>query len=316
MTESGLPDALAGENVIRDLRLVDLPQDRERGLAERDAMLARRLHALGRDGPDLGVKVDLRPSRAENFAGSSRRQDSEFQRQPGHGLALAELGDKAGNVLVAHGRMMAARKARRFGQQVLKVSAPCGGVLARPVALGLGRVEDALDASAEPRGGLRFRLPDRSQNGENVCRLDLVDGLGAQRLGVHGQRHAPLRLVLLVAEALGQVAGDLVGKLAEGRDAFAFLAGSAIGSTPLRASLRPAKRLLAGVGETDFRVAAQAHFARPALPQEAQNPFLRPAGRDGQLQPRRRRRTCPASRSRPCALSACPSVGPQVSPQI
>ena len=106
-----LSGPLAEENVIRNLRLVDLPQDRERGLAERDAMLARCLHALGRDGPDLGVKVDLRPSRAENFAGSRRRQDSEFQRQPGHGLALAELGDEIGNVLVAHGRMMAARKA-------------------------------------------------------------------------------------------------------------------------------------------------------------------------------------------------------------
>jgi hypothetical protein len=42
--------------------------------------------------------------------------------------------------------MMAARKARWFKQQVLKVPTPCGGVLARPVSLSLGRVEDALDA--------------------------------------------------------------------------------------------------------------------------------------------------------------------------
>ena len=38
---------------------------------------------------------------------------------------------------------------------------------------------------------------------ENVCGVDFVDGLLAQRVGVHGQRHAPLRPVLLVAEALG-----------------------------------------------------------------------------------------------------------------
>ncbi len=48
--------ALAGENEVGDLRLVDPPQDRERGLAERNAMLARRLHTLGRDSPDLGAK--------------------------------------------------------------------------------------------------------------------------------------------------------------------------------------------------------------------------------------------------------------------
>ena len=119
------------------------------------------------------------------------------------------------------------------------MSAPRRRVLARPIALGLGGVEDALDAPAEPRSGFGLRLPDRSQDRENVGGLDLVDGLGAQRLGVNRQRHAPLRLVLLVAEALGQVAGDLVGELAERRNASLFFR-AAIGSTPLRASRRPA----------------------------------------------------------------------------
>jgi hypothetical protein len=84
-----LAGPLAGENIVRDLRLVDLREDRERGLAERNAMLARRLHALGRDSPDLGVKIDLRPSGSENFPGSRRRQDGEFQRERGHGLPLS-----------------------------------------------------------------------------------------------------------------------------------------------------------------------------------------------------------------------------------
>jgi hypothetical protein len=76
------------------------------------------------------------------------------------------------------------------------------------------------------------------------------------------------------------------------------------------------QRFLAGVGETDFRVAAQAHLARPALPKEAQNPFLRPARRDGQLQAAA---VAVFARLRCLDLARCQlahAVGPQVSPQI
>ena len=88
--------ALAGENEVGDLRLVDPPQDRERGLAERNSMLARSLRALRRDGPDLGVNVDFFPTCAKNLAGPRRRKDGEFQRNGGDGLALAELGENPG----------------------------------------------------------------------------------------------------------------------------------------------------------------------------------------------------------------------------
>ena len=51
-------------------------------------MLSGGLHPLRRDRPDLRVKVDLRPTGAERFAGSPGRKDSEFQRHRGDGLAL------------------------------------------------------------------------------------------------------------------------------------------------------------------------------------------------------------------------------------
>ena len=146
--------------------------------------------------------------------------------------------------------------------------APCRRVLAGPVTLRLRGVENALDAPADARRRFGLCLPDWAQDRENIGRLDLVDRFCAQRLGVNRQRHFPLRLVLLVAEAFRQLRGDLVRYLTKRRNA-AVLA--ALDNRINPAAREPAARqcLLAGLGEPDFRIAPKPHFVRLARRHEA-----------------------------------------------
>ena len=78
--------------------------------------------------------------------------------------------------------------------------------------------------------------------------------------------------------------GDLIGEFAERRDA-AILA--ALGDRINAAAGEPTsrERLLAGIGETYLGETAESHFVRVARHHVAQNPFLRPGRRDGQLKP-------------------------------
>jgi hypothetical protein len=75
---------------------------------------------------------------------------------------------------------------------------------------------------------------------------------------------------------------DLVGELSEGRDAAVF---ATVGDRVRTAAREPSPgdRLLAGFSETDLGIGAETHLAGVALPKEAENPFLRPGRRDGQL---------------------------------
>ena len=66
------------------------------------------------------------------------------------------------------------------GQQVVKMAAPPGRVLALPEALGLGGVQDLFDPTAHAGGGFGFRRPDRLQNCQNVIGGDGIHRLGAQ----------------------------------------------------------------------------------------------------------------------------------------
>jgi len=69
-----------------------------------------------------------------------------------------------------------------------------------------------------------------------------------------------LRFVLLIAKTLGQLASDLVGDLAERRDALSLLPGfdrvGAVTSEPAAC-----KRPFSGLGKADLGIAAKPHFA-------------------------------------------------------
>ena len=94
MLDSGLPALPPGNTKASGLRvgaqLRHLAQHVQRGLRQRDAMLPRRLHAVGRNRPDRLVHVDFRPPRADHLARARRRQDREPQRQRRHAFFLGQ----------------------------------------------------------------------------------------------------------------------------------------------------------------------------------------------------------------------------------
>src|ERR1700731_4243276 len=164
------------------------------------------------------------------------------------------------------------------------MATPCGGVLARTQALGLGGVENALNMTAKARSGLRLCHPDWLEHAQDIFGRDRVNRLHAQWRSVGFERHSPLLPVFVVSEALALFCNNLICQLAERRDALVLFAIGERGNAAARES-SARHRLLAGLGEFDFGIAAQAHLASLALPKEAENPFLRPSRRDGQLQP-------------------------------
>ena len=83
---------------------------------------------------------------------------------------------------------------------VIEVAAPTGRVLALAKALGLGGVEDFLDATANARGCLGLHDPDRLENRKDVVDRHGIDRHVAEWGGIGGERRLPLRAVLLVSE--------------------------------------------------------------------------------------------------------------------
>src|SRR3984957_13190452 len=148
------------------------------------------------------------------------------------------------------------------------MATPCGGVLARTQALGLGGVENALNTTAKARSRLGFRRPNRFEHGEDIFGRDHVDRHGPQRRGILSKRHRPLSLVLLISEALALLGDNLICQLAERRDApVLFALGDRVDAAAREPS--PGDRLLAGFSETDLGIAAEPHLAGVALPKEA-----------------------------------------------
>jgi hypothetical protein len=92
-----------------------------------------------------------------------------------------------------------------------------------------------------------------------------------------------LLAVFLVAEAGGEASGDFGGERAELRDDDGFLPGLLDRVHAGPGQLASRVTLFAGLLKADLGVAAEPHLAGVARPHEAENPLLRPVGRDGQL---------------------------------
>ena len=71
-------------------------------------------------------------------------------------LRVRSLATKAGTSGVGHSRVVAAGELLPLGEKVLEMATPCGGILARTQALGLGGVENALNTTAKAGRGLRL----------------------------------------------------------------------------------------------------------------------------------------------------------------
>lgn len=215
-------------------RLGQLLEDRHGTVGQRDAVLAGGFHSGGRDGPDLFLYVDFRPSRPIDFAGARCGEDGELQshRRDRPGLVLAETRDERRNVRVGHRGVVAARELLALRKKVGQVAAPCRRVFARAMALGLGGVENRFDSAPETRGGFRLFGPKRLEHLENGRSIDFIDRPGPQRRGLFGERCDPLAAMLLVSplRALGldQRVGDLPERRLPGLAALFFPDGDGI----------------------------------------------------------------------------------------
>ena len=71
--------------------------------------LSPALSSLGLDCPNTFLEVNFVPSCAYRFLRSARRQDSEFDREPGHALDAGQSFHKSGNFAPIQCRMMPGR---------------------------------------------------------------------------------------------------------------------------------------------------------------------------------------------------------------
>ena len=178
--------------------------------------------------------------------------------------------------------------------------APRGGIFPCPIAFGLRGVQDALNAPAKTGGSLRLfrQMGCRTASTSSVVMPSTAFSRRGVRINL--ERHRPLGLVLIVAEAVGQIARDLIGKIPRksgrprpcvlrwGRRRYARACGP---SAPFRG---PRRAQLPDSSPNPFRAGGPATGS--GAPISSRRLARPPTGA------RRRRRTCPTWRSPPFVL--------------
>jgi hypothetical protein len=85
----------------------------------------------------------------------------------------------------------------RICQQVLKMTAPPGRIIAVTVFADGGPIEDAFDPAAQPDGRLGLDVPDRPQDPDDQVSIDVGHGERPEhRRRIARQRRFPLRSML------------------------------------------------------------------------------------------------------------------------
>ena len=172
-------------------------------------MLARGLHALSRNHPELVLKINLGPARAEGLSGPSGTQDSELKRTGSGAISLAKSFHEAWKLAVWQRRMVArlgdlARVRQKLGQ----VSTPSCRIVAGAKASDRSPVQNARDLSQQARGLHRPRRPQRlddleHQRGVNGVHRHLADDgkhMGAKPGAKLARAFGVLPLLLMLGE--------------------------------------------------------------------------------------------------------------------
>src|SRR5882757_10857883 len=122
--------------------------------------LARSLLALqarGWNGPCAFLAINLGANGADRVARPRRGQDRIFQRPGAKAVPLAELAHELGKIRVGQGFVVLDRcDLRLCREQMVEMPGPARGVVAAAKLQGLGAIEDLLDTSPHPAGGLCF----------------------------------------------------------------------------------------------------------------------------------------------------------------
>ena len=174
------------------------------------------LGALGGDGPQRSVLVDLVPAGAADLSAAGRGEDVEPEGEFGAGPGAGGLHrrESGGDLGVGECSVVL---------YVVAVAGQCPhhrcGRVVGAVAFGDGPRHDGADAAFEFACGVSACLPDRCHEGEHVLGGDLGDGHVAEpRVGEAAQRVAPVVRGPPAVLAGWLVHGDrLLARLGEGR---------------------------------------------------------------------------------------------------
>src|SRR5450759_3851915 len=119
------------------------------------------LHALGWDGPQLCIQINLRPATADDFTRATGIQDSELQGPRGDALACCELNQKVGYISKGQCRVMLdLGNCAAGGQGMDQVTVPGSWIFSRPIAACLREIENGLNSAPHPARSLGLGVPD------------------------------------------------------------------------------------------------------------------------------------------------------------
>src|SRR5262245_51447844 len=160
-------------------------EDGDRGVGERYGVSFFLLHAHRRDGPALAIPINLFPARPARLPRPGGGEHDQLDASLGDAVTLAHLGDEAGDLGPGQGGMVLDLAQLALGAvERVEVAPPGGRVVAFAQALGLGCVENALDAAAQSRGGLGLLLPNRVEDSADGVAIDLVHAQAVQAVAV------------------------------------------------------------------------------------------------------------------------------------
>ena len=262
------PPADAREHQFMRLRrraqLLRGPQHLDGPLAQRNPVLALRLHPLFRDRPHHRDHVDLPPRRQPDLGRAGRGQHQELERQPDAlpGLGAAHLRESLADVAVRQGPPVPYRRGPPRERREQRIPRRVVG----PVALGHRPLHDRADSVQHlPRRHVLAR-PQRQQHRHHVRRRHPVDGdAGELREGVIAEAALPLaRGLAALAPAALVDREDLVRSLLERRDARGVVSAGRPRVAAIPCELAVGAGQLPGLGQRDGAEPSEAELPRPA----------------------------------------------------
>src|SRR5271166_982014 len=252
-------------------------------------MLDARLHSRRGNRPDLRFEIEFVPSCIERFACSGRGQDYELETSRGRSRPLAKLVHERRQLEIGKRRVMSSQETVGSWQGRIEVTAPRSRVLAGAEPFRLRRVQHALDPPAYPAGRLRFRRPDGRQAIEDALRVDLINGQRPDWPTIGREGVTPLLTVLGVRKASLDSVNQGERIVAELRDLCSLLLGLLARLQGIPAVVHLPARVgsqLPRLGQRNpRRRRSQPHLSEAAARTIQEDPLLRAAGPDRQVEP-------------------------------
>src|SRR6516165_6148452 len=256
-------------------------------------MLAATFHSAGRNDPYAPVEIDFAPGCTKNFTWASGRQNQKLERAGSDAFLLAQGIHELADLGVGQGGMMFDLSyLRPCGQQMIEMTAPAGGIVAKSVTANLSPAQYRLNPAAQSARGLWLARPDRLQCAHDEAGIDgAYRQLAKRRRDVGIKRVAPLLPVLGVAPAVSMGSDISFGAIVEGNGLGIFdTSGSALRvafGKWVRAfgqHLAKFKCPLARGRQADLRIRPQTHVVSSAVQGVAEDPAARSTRRNPVIQ--------------------------------